>query len=87
MVSTPEDLAIPGELGGEEIEERRSPLLHNLRELLADLLSDRVALLGMSGTIFFIILAVGAPVIAPHDPTQQSLRARLMPPVWAEGGY
>lgn len=66
--------------------ERRYPLLHALRELLADLLSDRMALLGVIGVIALITVAIAAPLIAPHDPTTQSLRARLDPPVWmAEG--
>lgn len=33
----------------------------------------------------FIGLAVFAPWIAPHSPSQQNLRARLQPPVWIEG--
>jgi peptide/nickel transport system permease protein len=34
----------------------------------------------------FIVLAVGADVIAPHHPYETSLRARFRPPVWAAGG-
>jgi peptide/nickel transport system permease protein len=34
----------------------------------------------------FIVLAIGADVIAPHNPYETSLRARFRPPVWAEGG-
>jgi peptide/nickel transport system permease protein len=71
---------------GEEFEERRFPFLHTLHGLLEDLVHDRVALLGACGIALLIILAVFAPAIAPHDPTQQSLRARLLPPVWAEEG-
>ena len=33
-----------------------------------------------------VIAAIFAPVLAPHDPIRQNLRARLAPPVWAEGG-
>ncbi len=90
MTSTLRDLALSGELEesfeDEEIEERRFPLLHSLRELLIDLVNDHVALLGVIGLIIFVMLAVFAPVVAPHDPTQQSLRARLLPPVWTEEG-
>lgn len=90
MAGTLRDLALPGELGGEfegeEFEERRFPLLHSLHELLIDLLNDRVALIGMIGLLLFVLVAVFAPAIAPHDPTQQSLRDRLLPPVWIEGG-
>jgi peptide/nickel transport system permease protein len=33
-----------------------------------------------------VIAAIFAPMLAPHDPIKQNLRARLAPPVWAEGG-
>ena len=32
------------------------------------------------------LIAVFAPLIAPHDPTQQYRDALLVPPVWQEGG-
>jgi peptide/nickel transport system permease protein len=85
-MATAEDFAALREMEGEEFEERRFPFLHTLHELLEDLIHDRVALLGACGIVLLIILAVFAPAIAPHDPTQQSLRARLLPPVWAEEG-
>ena len=85
-MSTVEDFAALREMEGEEFEERRFPFLHTLHGLLEDLVHDRVALLGACGIALLIILAVFAPAIAPHDPTQQSLRARLLPPVWAEEG-
>jgi peptide/nickel transport system permease protein len=34
----------------------------------------------------FIVLAVFADVIAPHNPYETSLRTRFRPPVWEEGG-
>ena len=33
-----------------------------------------------------VVLAALAPVIAPHDPTAQSLIDRMTPPAWQEGG-
>ena len=33
-----------------------------------------------------VIMAVLAPLIAPHDPIDQTLRDKLLPPVWMEGG-
>jgi peptide/nickel transport system permease protein len=36
--------------------------------------------------ILIILSAIFAPLVAPHDPLQQSLRARLDPPFWIEGG-
>ncbi len=33
-----------------------------------------------------LLVAVGAPVLAPREPTKQNLRSRMMPPAWyAEG--
>ena len=40
-------------------------------------------------TLMLILLALAAifaPLIAPHDPQQQSLLMRLTPPVWVKGG-
>ena len=34
----------------------------------------------------FVITGVIAPLIAPHDPERGDIRARMVPPVWMEGG-
>ena len=34
----------------------------------------------------FVITGVVAPLIAPHDPERGDIRARMVPPVWLEGG-
>lgn len=34
----------------------------------------------------FVFVAVLAPVLTPHSPTEQSLPERLTPPAWQEGG-
>jgi peptide/nickel transport system permease protein len=37
--------------------------------------------------VFFLVIpAVFAPLVAPFDPYQGSLRARLIPPFWQDGG-
>ena len=46
----------------------------------------RVPIIPLSILIIFIVVGVGAPWIAPFDPNQHSLRARLLPPAWLEGG-
>ncbi len=33
-----------------------------------------------------VVAAVGAPLLAPHSPTEQSLPDKLRPPAWQEGG-
>ena len=48
----------------EKVAERRYPWLHLLRELLADLVSDRVALVGALGFALFIGLALAGNLIA-----------------------
>jgi len=36
--------------------------------------------------VVLVVAAVGAPLIAPHSPTEQSLPDKLLPPAWQEGG-
>ncbi|KRA43252.1 ABC transporter permease [Devosia sp. Root635] len=36
--------------------------------------------------VVFVFVAVFGPWISPHDPLKGSLRARLAPPVWQDGG-
>lgn len=33
-----------------------------------------------------VVMAVFAPLLAPHSPIDQTLRDKLLPPVWLEGG-
>jgi peptide/nickel transport system permease protein len=43
--------------------------------------------IGCATVLMVMILAAAfAPLLAPHDPTDQSLLARLQPPAWADGG-
>lgn len=87
MASTMRDWALGEDLlTGEMVEERRFPWLHSLRELFGDLINDRVALLGALGLVALITVTVAAPLFAPHDPTQQNLRERLIPPAWVAEG-
>lgn len=45
-----------------------------------------LALTGLVLLLGFLVVAVLAPILAPHDPMQQNLRARLAPPFWLDGG-
>lgn len=47
---------------------------------------NRGALIGLGLFLVLVVLAVFAPFIAPHDPTEQVRDAFLVPPIWAEGG-
>ena len=45
-----------------------------------------VVVLSCSWVVALIVLAVLGPAITPHDPLQQELTARNVPPVWLNGG-
>lgn len=53
-----------------------------------------LAAAGRQGRVWFggavllalVVAALGAPLIAPHDPLAQDLLASLMPPAWMPGG-
>ena len=47
---------------------------------------NRGAVIGLAVFVLLVLTAVFAPLIAPHDPTQQYRDALLVPPVWQEGG-
>ena len=47
---------------------------------------NRGAVIGLVVFFLLVLIAVLAPVIAPHDPTSQYRDAFLVPPVWQEGG-
>jgi peptide/nickel transport system permease protein len=47
---------------------------------------DAVALLGLAVIAASVVLAVGAPALAPDDPARNDLLERLAPPMWMEGG-
>lgn len=47
---------------------------------------DRGGMLGMILFVVIVFTAIFAPVIAPHDPLKQNLRAAKQPPAWQEGG-
>lgn len=57
------------------------------REVLRGrILRHKGVMAGGAVVLFIVLVAVLAPVLAPHDPYAQSLIRRLRPPVWMEGG-
>lgn len=58
----------------------------NLRNFLAELNRQPIALAGGIIVLAFIFAALFAPYVTAHDPELGSLRQRLLPPVWQEGG-
>jgi peptide/nickel transport system permease protein len=58
--------------------------------VIRGLISNPISLFGLIVLIVIVVFALAGPSLAPHDPTLQSLRLRLRPPVWevgAEPGY
>jgi ABC-type dipeptide/oligopeptide/nickel transport system permease subunit len=60
----------------------RSILSGNVQEFMA----NRLAVLSVLVVLGFCVLAVFAPLIAPHDPNADDLFRRLQPPAWRDGG-
>jgi len=50
------------------------------------ILAHRGLLIGASVLVFIILVALLAPVLAPHDPYAQDLSRRMIPPIWYEKG-
>lgn len=66
--------------------EKRYEWLGRLWELAGELRRDKAGLAGMILMTALVMMAVFAPCIAPHDPEEQDLTARLVPPFWYERG-
>jgi dipeptide transport system permease protein len=47
---------------------------------------NRGAVIGLFVFIFLVLVAIFAPLIAPHPPTMQYRDAVLLPPFWEQGG-
>ncbi len=58
----------------------------NLLDFMDDLRRHPLALLGGMIVLAYVVAAVFAPQITPHDPTMGNLRQRFLPPAWQEGG-
>lgn len=59
---------------------------HNLIEFWRELRKHPVALIGGIVMIAYVLAAIFAPQLTTHNPELGSLRARLVPPAWTEGG-
>ena len=63
------------------------PLQLSPRALLLRRIGGHWGLLfGLSVLVLIVLMALAAPLIAPHDPLAQNLTGRLQPPIWAEHG-
>nr|WP_245302751.1 ABC transporter permease [Symbiobacterium terraclitae] len=67
---------------GEAVDRRRS-----LGWALRQLWRRKLALAGVLIVLVVVACALLAPVLAPHDPTDQQVALRLLPPFWMEGAH
>lgn len=75
----------PNELE-QAIMENRYEWRSRLKELGQELKRDKAGLIGVILMLALILMALFAPYISPHDPAEQNLTARLVPPFWYEKG-
>ncbi|MFC1863591.1 ABC transporter permease [Thermodesulfobacteriota bacterium] len=68
------------------LEGRWHEFWQKLGELGLELWRDKTGFIGMILIALLVFMALAAPLLAPHDPTAQDLRARLKPPAWTEKG-
>ncbi len=56
------------------------------RDILRSLRRDHWGMFGLALFTILVLMAVFAPLLAPHDPTKQNLRVAKQPPVGSVGG-
>jgi peptide/nickel transport system permease protein len=61
-------------------------LIRRVREGIRELWHDKAGFFGILVVVVFVVTALLAPLLAPHDPSTQSLDLRLAPPFWQPGG-
>src|SRR5262249_7347616 len=54
--------------------------------LVSALVRKRAGAIGLAIVLLNIAVALGAPVLAPHDPSHTAVARRLLPPAWLAGG-
>ncbi len=59
---------------------------HPLLEQLDQLWRNKTAVAGMAVVACFVIIAILAPLLSPHNPIETSLYDQLKPPVWYKTG-
>jgi len=59
---------------------------NNTQEVIGELLHRPLAFAGGVVVLLYILMAIFAPYISPHDPTKGDLRVMLQPPFWQAGG-
>ena len=62
--------------------EDRHPFLDQLEQLWR----NKTAVAGLVVIALFVLTAILAPLLSPHNPVEASLYDQIKPPIWAEGG-
>ncbi|MGD8693558.1 MAG: hypothetical protein PVI74_06875, partial [Syntrophobacterales bacterium] len=62
--------------------EDRHPFLDQLEQLWR----NKTAVAGLLVITLFVLTAILAPFLSPHNPVEASLYDQIKPPIWAEGG-
>ena len=75
------DLATGG-ISPEPVTDAAPARSHMVRRLL----KHRTFVIGAIGLTIIVLIALSAPLLAPHDPLTQDLAKGLAPPFWGEGG-
>ncbi|HVY19049.1 MAG TPA: ABC transporter permease subunit [Bauldia sp.] len=79
------DTALPDPTPAELATEERAPP-SGLAEFWYYFRENRGAVIGAVFLVFVILVAIFAPLLAPHDPNDQVPSALLVPPAWQPGG-
>jgi len=65
-----------------------APEASEARKLLRRFLGQKAFVVGLCLLVLFVLMALLAPVLSPHDPYVQNLTARNVPPFWyAKGNW
>jgi dipeptide transport system permease protein len=71
---------------GRELDRSLDGRMALVREFWAYFRENRGAVWGLCFFVFIVMVAIFAPLIAPHSPYEQYRDALLVPPAWTEGG-
>jgi peptide/nickel transport system permease protein len=66
--------------------ETKPSVAHRIWQAIRELWRDKSGFFGLLLVVMFVLTALLAPVLAPDNPSTQSLAFRLMPPFWQHGG-
>lgn len=65
---------------------KRRSVLRLARSGIGELWSDKAGFFGALLVLIFVLVALLAPWITPHNPSTQQIADRLIPPFWEHGG-